>query len=31
MDSWKIILPKPPKMTYEELVKIVGHDFEYVG
>lgn len=30
MDSWKIIPPKPPKMTHEELVKIVGHDFEYV-
>lgn len=30
MNSWKIIPPKPPKMTHEELVKIVGHDFEYV-
>lgn len=30
MDNWKIIPPKPPKMTHEELVKIVGHDFEYV-
>ena len=27
--NWKIIPPSPPKMTHEELVKIVGHDFEY--
>lgn len=30
MHNWKIIPPKPPKMTHEELVKIVGHEFEYV-
>lgn len=30
MDNWKIIPPKHPKMTHEDLVKLVGHDFEYV-
>lgn len=30
MDNWKIIPPKPPKMTHEDLVKLVGHDFTYV-
>lgn len=30
IDNWKIIPPEPPKITHEELVKIVGHDFEYV-
>ena len=27
--NWEIIPPSPPKMTHAELVKIVGHDFEY--
>lgn len=30
MDNWKIISPEPPKMTHEDLVKLVGHDFTYV-
>lgn len=28
--KWKIIPPPLPKLTHEELVEIVGHDFEYV-
>ena len=27
--NWEIVPSSPPKMTHEELVKIVGHDFEY--
>lgn len=27
---WKIAPPPIPKLTHTELVKIVGHDFEYV-
>lgn len=30
MNNWKIIPPEPPKMTHEDLVKLVGHDFTYV-
>lgn len=30
MDNWEIIPPPLPKMTHNELVKLVGHDFEYV-
>jgi hypothetical protein len=28
--KWKIVPPPLPKLTHEELVEIVGHDFEYV-
>lgn len=28
--KWKIVPPPLPKLTHEELVGIVGHDFEYV-
>ena len=28
--NWKIVPPPLPKLTHEELVEIVGHDFEYV-
>lgn len=30
INDWKVIPPPLPKMTHEELVKLVGHDFEYV-
>lgn len=30
MKKWEILPPPLPKLTHEELVKIVGHDFEYV-
>lgn len=30
INDWKILSPPLPKMTHEELVKLVGHDFEYV-
>lgn len=28
--KWKIVPPPLPKLTHEELVEIVGHEFEYV-
>lgn len=28
--KWKIVPPPLPKLTHEELVGIVGHEFEYV-
>lgn len=28
--NWTILPPPLPKMTHEELVKLVGHDFEYI-
>ncbi len=30
INDWKVVPPPLPKMTHEELVKLVGHDFEYV-
>ncbi len=30
IEDWEILPPPLPKMTHEELVELVGHDFEYV-